>query len=569
MAATVQPPRPAALNRRRRVRQKVHAPAYATFLGASKGQMLQLYEVLDISEIGVALQCPSPLTENQQVDLCLDLAEAHGQITTPARVIWSDSSGRVGLGFPSLRDGDLRRLQQWLFLNAVAGAANAAASGVPATSQTSAPSNYTDTLSTASAIQREAESLGTDLEGVLSLVAFRCLSLFQACGAAIALSENDRETAISNKEIGGTMTCRASAGISAPPVGATLRVGSGFSGDCVRTASVLRCDDSETDSRVDAQICRALGVRSILAAPISSRNKVIGLIEIFGARPKAFGEKDGVVLQRLADTVSAAVKRAEAPANATPPEKPFVPPPGSVLFAQMPQETSLEESKTDEAQQSDLPPQDGGLSALHFPRSHLYLLISAAAVVALTLGFLLAPWIQELLQRHATGVSSNAISNTISLSRSKVQAANSDPPNPSDSAGVDQLLELARQGDPKAENSLGLLYAQGDEKQSVKQDEAEAANWFTKAAEHGSVPAQYKLGLMYWGGHGVPKDANKAYFWTVLARAGGQEGSKDLAKILSNGMTRAQAAAIEQQAEMWYQQHESQSKPQPGQIAQH
>jgi TPR repeat protein len=133
-----------------------------------------------------------------------------------------------------------------------------------------------------------------------------------------------------------------------------------------------------------------------------------------------------------------------------------------------------------------------------------------------------------------------------------------------ETANIDQLLQLARQGDPVAENALGLLYAQGDDKQRVKQDEAEAANWFTKAAEHGSVPAQYKLGLMYWGGHGLPKDANKAYFWTVLARAGGQEGSKDLAKVLANGMTRTQAAAIEQQAEIWYQQHESQAKPQPG-----
>jgi hypothetical protein len=50
----------------------------------------------------------------------------------------------------------------------------------------------------------------------------------------------------------------------------------------------------------------------------------------------------------------------------------------------------------------------------------------------------------------------------------------------------------------------------------------------------------------------------------VLARAGGQVGSKDLAKVLANGMTRAQAAAIEQQANVWYQERESRSKPNPG-----
>ena len=47
---------------------------------------------------------------------------------------------------------------------------------------------------------------------------------------------------------------------------------------------------------------------------------------------------------------------------------------------------------------------------------------------------------------------------------------------------------------------MGLLYAQGDEKQGVTPDDTEAAAWFTKAAEHGSVAAQYKLGpaLLGW-----------------------------------------------------------------------
>jgi TPR repeat protein len=131
-------------------------------------------------------------------------------------------------------------------------------------------------------------------------------------------------------------------------------------------------------------------------------------------------------------------------------------------------------------------------------------------------------------------------------------------------ANLAQLQDLAKHGNSAAENAIGLLYAQGDKKQAVLQDETQAARWFTKAAEDGSVPAQYKLSLLYWGGHGLPKDANKAYFWAVLARAGGQEGSKDLAKVLANGMTRAQSAAIEQQAEIWYQQHESREKPNPG-----
>jgi putative methionine-R-sulfoxide reductase with GAF domain len=443
-------------------------------------------------------------------------------------------------------------MRQWLFLNAMAAAANAQASSRANDSTSPSPKqkikassahrpNYTDTLTAVSAVQREAESLGSDLEAVLSLIVVRSQSLLRASGAAIALTA----------KVPGAMICRASAGPSSPPVGVTFQVGSGFSGECVLTGKILRCDDAETDPRVDAQTCRALGIRSRLAAPVRSGERVIGLIEVFSAQPFAFSENDGAVLQRFAETILAAVRRAEADdpsISPPPPPKPFVAAPGSVLFAHEPEEKPEPQSLTADGDQ---------VGGIRLPRAHLYLLTATAAAIALVLGFILAPWIQEKFQaRDRSG------EHTV-LASSQPPAELSKPLTVAsvDSANVDQLRELAEQGSASAENALGLLYAQGDDKQAVHPDETEAARWFTKAAEDGSVPAQYKLGLLYWGGHGVVKDTNKAYFWTILARAGGQEGSKDLAKVLANGMTRAQSAAIEQQAEIWYQQHESRSKP--------
>jgi putative methionine-R-sulfoxide reductase with GAF domain len=554
MSATAHVSRPAPLNRRRRVRQKAHAPAYATFPGSDPAQadMLALNEVLDISEIGAAVQCSAPMEVDRQVELCLDLAEVSGQVSTTARVVWSDESGRVGLGFIPLKSSALERMRQWLFLNAMAAAANAQASARTTDSASPVPNrkikassahrpNYTDTLTAVSAVQREADSLGSDLEAVLSLVAVRSQSLLRASGAAIALAAKDP----------GAMICRASAGPSSPPIGVTFQVGSGFSGECVLTGKILRCDDAETDPRVDAQTCRALGIRSRLATPVRSGERVIGLIEVFSAQPTAFSEKDEVVLQRFAETVLAAVRRAEAddPSISPPvPPKPFVAAPGSVLFAHEPEDRSEPQSLTSDRDK---------VGGVRLPRAHLFLLTATAAVIALVLGFILAPWIQEKLQaRDRSGERTVLASSQPPADLSKTLSVPA-----VDSANVDQLRELAGQGNASAENALGLLYAQGDDKQAVHPDEGEAARWFTKAAEDGSVSAQYKLALLYWGGHGVPKDVNKAYFWTVLARAGGQEGSKDLAKVLANGMTRAQAASIEQQAEIWYQQHESHSKP--------
>src|SRR5579863_10028367 len=153
MSATVQASRLASQNRRRRVRQKVHVPAYASFMGASKSEMLDLYEILDISEAGVAVHCASPLEVNQAVNLWLDLAEAGGQISATARVVWSDSTGRVGFSLPPLPDVSARRLQQWLFLNAMVAATNAPSLPPSNASQNSIlRQNYTDMLAAAAAV---------------------------------------------------------------------------------------------------------------------------------------------------------------------------------------------------------------------------------------------------------------------------------------------------------------------------------------------------------------------------------------------------------------------------------
>lgn len=569
MSAIAQPPRPATINRRRRVRQKVHAPAYATFRGASQSEMLDLYEVLDISEVGVAVQCGLPLEINQQVDLCLDLAEARGQIATTARVVWSDG-GRAGLGLPALADSDQRRLREWLFLNAMAGAANATSGSALASATPSfvLRPNYTDTLSATSAVQREVESLGSNLEAVLSLIASRSQSMLHASGAAIALAENDLNAKFFNAkdlnaDVGvNLMNCRASVGPSAPPVGTTLQIDSGFSGDCVRAGKTLRCDDAETDSRVDAETCRILGIRSMLASPIRSGNKVVGLLEVFSEKSNAFSENDNAVLQRLAETIAAALNRTPQQRNpqrddiSSPPAstKSMSSAPGSVLFAHYPEENK---------DHSDVLADPDKIASVRLPRAHLLLLIFTAATLALALGFICAPWIQPWLQAKVQA-RERAGADPVVLASSRQIADTSQQKSSIDSTNLEQLRQLAQHGNPAAENAIGLLYAQGDDKQGIKQDEAEAARWFTKAAEHGSAPAQYKLGLMLWGGHGVPKDTHKAYFWAVLARAGGQEGSKDLVSVLANGMSRAQAAAIEQQAEIWYQQHEPSSKPRPG-----
>jgi hypothetical protein len=195
------------------------------------------------------------------------------------------------------------------------------------------------------------------------------------------------------------------------------------------------------------------------------------------------------------------------------------------------------------------------VGGIRLPRAHLYLLITCLAAIFLALGYILAPWIQEKLQSRDQGV------HTV-LASSQPPAASIPSVPAIETATLDQLRQLAASGDPPAQYTLGLRYASGD---GVKQDDKEAAAWFTKAAENGNVKAQAALGTRYWvGNRGVPASLTQAYFWTILARAAGDQNSKSFATILASHMTRAQAAEIEQRANAWYEQHESHAKPAPG-----
>jgi TonB family protein len=130
-----------------------------------------------------------------------------------------------------------------------------------------------------------SEDLALDL--VLNQIVEQACLATGATGAAIALTRD------------GEMVCRATTGRNAPDLGVRLD-NAGFSAECLRVGTLQRCDDTETDPRVDATACRLLGVRSILVVPLWYWGEFMGIFEIFSPRPNAFGERDEQTLQALA-----------------------------------------------------------------------------------------------------------------------------------------------------------------------------------------------------------------------------------------------------------------------------
>ncbi len=77
-------------------------------------------------------------------------------------------------------------------------------------------------------------------------------------------------------------------------------------------------------------------------------------------------------------------------------------------------------------------------------------------------------------------------------------------------AAYRELLPLAEQGDAGAQFRLGVMY---DEGRGVPQSDAQAAEWYRKAAEQGNAVAQRFLGDMYAEGRGVPQSDAQAVEW--------------------------------------------------------
>ncbi len=157
-----------------------------------------------------------------------------------------------------------------------------------------------------------------ELDAALQLLVERAQYITGATGTALALPQGEE------------MVCRASAGASAPAVGARLQVRSGLTGESISRRQLLRCDNAETDPRVNLEACRALGIASIVVLPLlRSDGEVCGLFELFSDHPYAFEERDLVALERMAGLTLTALDLAEhrqnsaaAPAPKREPEKP-------------------------------------------------------------------------------------------------------------------------------------------------------------------------------------------------------------------------------------------------------
>ncbi len=155
-----------------------------------------------------------------------------------------------------------------------------------------------DRLTEIIATQYEIARAGHELLPVLTMIVHRAQKLTGADSAVVDLLEAD------------WLVRRVAVGAAADTVGLRLRMRTSLSGECILKRGVVRCDNAETDPRVDWNAAMKSGFRSVVALPLLRNQEPVGALKVMSTRGSAFCERDLHTLELLSGLVSTAMSNA-------------------------------------------------------------------------------------------------------------------------------------------------------------------------------------------------------------------------------------------------------------------
>jgi len=383
---------------------------------------------------------------------------------------------------------------------------------------------------------RSKEAAGPEPE--LQAILEQAMERTGATGAAIALSTED------------AVCCRVSTGAPAAEVGTRLNAGIGLTGLCLGTGEILLCNETNTDRRVDPQLCKEIGVRSVLVLPIRQNAKVVGVFEVLSVNPDAFNEHDAAAMSNLADQVLPLFSE-----SATTPPRCLHQPPSNdtgavrdpqtrLAHAYVLQERNNRLTTTDAAEArerrghyigSQLPHEPVTVTSHEDPTAARWLATGMATALALAAIFGYGYHLNHSRVSTRVAILPIAAANhkpaipDQQLVLSEQDKRTNEQPKASDSVltanmqeavlaikgavqGTDlnRTVNQAEAGHSTAQYEMGVRCANGE---GVPQNYRDAMAWFAKAAANGNDNAQWKLGLGYIKGIGVPHDERMAVLW--------------------------------------------------------
>src|SRR5215467_11412699 len=134
-----------------------------------------------------------------------------------------------------------------------------------------------------------------DVDAAMEMIAERARGVADAAGIAIALVSRDQ------------LVYRAGSGSAASFVGkrvmATLNVASHNA-----ASEILRVENAQTDSRIEAAVCRQLGAESLLILPVYCDGTMSGVLEVFFSEAHTFEDREVRIYHLMAGLVEEAMR---------------------------------------------------------------------------------------------------------------------------------------------------------------------------------------------------------------------------------------------------------------------
>ena len=147
-------------------------------------------------------------------------------------------------------------------------------------------------------IQQEIATSDLASQAVMDLIAERTCGLAHADSSAIELAEGDE------------MVYRACSMAAKEHTGARIKIAGSLSGLCLTAGEILNCTDSETDPRVNIDMCRKINVRSMVVVPLRHHKATVGVLKVFSHRPNAFNQHTITTLRLMSELLAAALLQA-------------------------------------------------------------------------------------------------------------------------------------------------------------------------------------------------------------------------------------------------------------------
>ncbi|HOB47941.1 MAG TPA: GAF domain-containing protein [Mycobacterium sp.] len=147
-------------------------------------------------------------------------------------------------------------------------------------------------------VQQAINSAVNTPEGVMRTVVDKAREATDAPGAAVQFAE------------GNEMVIKFASGLLEDWEGLRVTTAGTLSGLATLTGSVVICEDTETDSRVDRESSRKVNVRSSIIVPLKHGDRAIGVLQLVSDKPHDFDQRDAQLLEELAGFIAAAWRRA-------------------------------------------------------------------------------------------------------------------------------------------------------------------------------------------------------------------------------------------------------------------